>query len=61
MADDQNLFIRLYIDGDVTSELAPALRDCGFYAESAADAGLLNAPDDVQLAYAVSHNMTLLT
>ena len=61
MPEDASLFIKLYIDEDVTNELAAALRDRGFEAESASDAGLLNADDDVQLAHAAAHNMVLLT
>jgi predicted nuclease of predicted toxin-antitoxin system len=61
MAEDAGLFIKLYIDEDVTNELAVALRDRGFEAESAADAGLLNADDDAQLAHAAANNMALLT
>ena len=61
MPDEAGLFIRLYIDEDVSNELAVALRDRGFVAESATDAGLLNADDDKQLAHAASHNMALLT
>ena len=61
MAEVAGLFIKLYIDEDITNELAVALRDRGFEAESAADAGLLNADDDVQLAHAAANNMALLT
>ena len=61
MADTPRLFIALYTDEDVTSELAPALRDRGFEAQSAAEAGLLNADDSAQLAYAAEHDMALLT
>jgi len=61
MADTPRLFIALDTDEDVTSELAPALRDRGFEAQSAAEAGLLNADDSAQLAYAAEHDMALLT
>jgi Domain of unknown function (DUF5615) len=61
MAEDAGLFIKLYIDEDVSNELAVALRDRGFEAESAADARLLNVDDDVQLAHAAAYNMALLT
>jgi hypothetical protein len=42
MADSLRLFISLYTDEDITNELAPALRDRGLQAQSAAEAGLLN-------------------
>ncbi len=61
MAEAPRLFIALYTDEDVTSELAPALRDRGFEAQSAAEAGLLNADDQTQLLYAAEHDMALLT
>lgn len=61
MADAPSLFISLYTDEDVTSELAPMLRERGFVAQSAAEAGLLNADDPLQLAYAAEHGMALLT
>jgi predicted nuclease of predicted toxin-antitoxin system len=61
MSDPARLFIALYTDEDVTSELAPALRERGFEAQSAAEAGLLHADDARQLAYAAAHDLTLLT
>ena len=61
MSDSARLFIALYTDEDITSELAPALRERGFEAQSAAEAGLLRADDARQLAYAAAHGMTLLT
>jgi predicted nuclease of predicted toxin-antitoxin system len=61
MSDPAPLFIALYIDEDITSELAPALRERGFEAQSASEAGLLRADDARQLAYAAEHGMTLLT
>lgn len=36
MSDPARLFIAVYTDEDITSELAPALRERGFEAESAA-------------------------
>ncbi len=61
MADAPGLFIALYTDEDVTSELAPLLRERGFAAQSALEAELINADDAAQLAYAVEHGMALLT
>jgi hypothetical protein len=61
MADEPRLFIALYTDEDITAELAPALRERGFDAQSAVEAGMLNAADEAQLSYAASRGMTLLT
>lgn len=61
MAETPSLFVALYTDEDITTELAPALRERGFEARSAAEAGLLNVSDAAQLAYAAEHNLTLLT
>lgn len=61
MAEAASLFIQLYTDEDMTSELAPAVRDRGFVARSAAEAGLLNAEDVVQLAYAAEQGLSILT
>jgi|SRR5579859_1274375 len=61
MAAEPRIFLALYIDEDITSELAPALRERGFEAQSAAEAGMLNADDETQLHYAVRHNMALVT
>ncbi|MBM4422140.1 MAG: hypothetical protein FJ030_01965 [Chloroflexi bacterium] len=61
MADAPRLFISLYTDEDITSELAPALRERGFEAQSVAEAGLLHADDAEQLAYAAERGMAILT
>ena len=61
MADEPRLFIALYTDEDITTELAPALRERGFEAQSAVEAGMLNEEDAAQLAYAASRGMTLLS
>jgi hypothetical protein len=61
MSDPARLFIVLYPDEDITSELAPALRERGFEAQSSTEAGLLRADDAQQLAYAAAHDLTLLT
>ncbi|MEW5873378.1 MAG: DUF5615 family PIN-like protein [Chloroflexota bacterium] len=58
---EERLFIRLYTDEDITSELALALRERGFDAQSAAEAGLLNADDHAQLEYATQNGMAILT
>ncbi len=61
MSDPERVFIALYTDEDITSELAPAVRERGFEAQSAAEASLLRADDAQQLAYASEHGLTLLT
>jgi hypothetical protein len=61
MPDPARLFITLYTDEDLTSELAPALRERGFEARSAAEAGRLKADNASQLAYAANNGFTLLT
>ncbi len=61
MAEEPRLFIALYSDEDITAELAPALRERGFEAESAVEAQMLNSDDEAQLAYAASRGLALLT
>jgi len=61
MADAPRLYISIYTDEDVTIELARAVRERGFSAQSAAEAGLLNADDSVHLASAAENGMALLT
>lgn len=55
------LFIALYTDEDVTSDLAPALRRRGYTAESTAEAGNVGVPDEAQLTYAAERGMAILT
>jgi hypothetical protein len=55
------LFIALYTDEDVTSDLAPALRRRGYTTESAAEAGNIGVPDEAQLTYAAERGMAILT
>jgi hypothetical protein len=61
MADEPRLFIAIYTDEDISSKLAPALRERGFDAQSTVEASMLNASDEAQLAYATDHGMALLT
>lgn len=61
MTDEPRLFIAIYTDEDITGELAPALRERGFDAQNAVEAGMLNATDEAQLAHATSRGMALLT
>jgi len=59
--DSEHLFIRLYTDADVTSDLAPALRRRGYVADSAAEAGNVQVSDEAQLVYAAERGMAMLT
>ena len=59
--DVSRLFIALYTDEDITSDLAPALRRRGYTAQSAYEAGNLGVPDEAQLAYATERDMAILT
>ena len=61
MADPPGLFIQIYVDEDSTSALAEALRERGYVAESALEAGLGEANDEAQLTYAASKGMAILT
>ncbi len=61
MAREPGLFIVLYTDEDVTSELAPAIRARGLDAQSAFEAGLLNADDSMHLAFASERGMSVLS
>lgn len=55
------LFVGLYTDEDVTSDLAPALRRRGYAAQSAVEAGMRENTDEAQLTYAAEREMALLT
>ncbi len=55
------LFIELYLDEDVSALLLKRLRSRGFDATSAQEGGQIGISDDAQLAYAVSHQRTLIT
>ena len=57
----ERLFVALYTDEDVTTDLAPALRWRGYRAESASEAGNLTISDDAQLRYAAAQGMAILT
>jgi len=61
MSEAPRLFIALYTDEDITAELAPALRERGFEAQSAVEAGMLAAADAAQLQHATRQGMVLLT
>jgi predicted nuclease of predicted toxin-antitoxin system len=55
------LFISVYTDEDITTELAPMLRERGFVAQSALEAEMLNADDNEQLRHATANGMAILT
>lgn len=62
MADfSPQLFVSLYTDEDVTTQLAILLRQRGFTAQSAAEVNRLHQPDEAQLSYATSQNMVLFS
>lgn len=61
MAGIDRLFIFLYTDEDVTDRLAPLLRERGYGAEGALEAGTAGFTDEQQLAFAASQGWTLLT
>jgi len=53
--------ITLYTDEDITPALALALRERGYQAQSTAEAGRREQPDEAQLEYATQNNMAILT
>jgi len=55
------LIARLYFDEDADARLAEALRQRGYDVETTVEAGLLEASDEEQLAYAVSQQRALVT
>jgi len=58
---DATLFIRLYLDEDVSVLLAQLLRPHGFEVLTTRDAHNLGSSDAAQLRYAAEHHWTLLT
>ena len=56
---ETRLFASLYIDEDITSRLTPALRQRGFEAVAAHEAGLQADDDELHLTYAAEHGMIL--
>jgi hypothetical protein len=61
MPEQESLFTSLYTDEDVTDQLAALVRQRGFNARSAYEAGMIEQPDEAHLIYATTHNMVLLT
>lgn len=60
-AENSHLFISVYTDEDVTSDLAPALRRRGYVAQSTTEAGNRELSDEAQLICAASQGMAVLT
>jgi predicted nuclease of predicted toxin-antitoxin system len=58
---EPRLFAALYIDEDITDRLAVALRQRGYEAVAAHEAGLVAATDEHHLLYATERQMILLT
>jgi predicted nuclease of predicted toxin-antitoxin system len=58
---EPRLFAAIYTDEDITSRLAIALRQRGFEALAAHEAGLVSDTDEAHLIYAAAHQMVLLT
>lgn len=58
---EQRLFAALYIDEDVTVQLASELRQREFEAVGAREIGMISADDEAHLTYASEHQMILLT
>ncbi len=58
---DSSLFIRLYLDEDVSVLVAQLLRPHGFEVCTTLDAHNLGNSDAAQLRYAAEHHCTLLT
>ena len=56
-----SLFVRLYIDADISYKLAQALRGRGFDAVAAREVGMAEASDDEQMAYAAAEGRAILT
>lgn len=53
--------MKLYVDADITPKLARILRARGYDVLAAQDANHADAPDDEQMAYAVTQGRALLT
>jgi uncharacterized protein with PIN domain len=53
--------VKLYVDADITPRLARALRERGYDVLSAHEAGMAEASDSEQMAFATAHERALLT
>jgi len=56
-----SLYIRLYLDEDVSVDIVNNMRTRGFDVICARDIGMLRKDDDAQLAFAVSQGRALVT
>jgi predicted nuclease of predicted toxin-antitoxin system len=61
MAEEVALYVALYLDEDVTSQLAAMIEQRGFRVVSAMDIGMVERPDEEHLTYATEHKMTLFS
>ena len=61
MTETEPLFASLYTDEDVTGRLTILVRQRGFSARSAQEAGLIGQPDERHLAHAATHGYVVLT
>ena len=60
-ATDNELFVRLYVDADITPKLARALRSREYNVISAHEIGKAEASDEEHMAFAAAQGRTLLT
>lgn len=61
MAEPLLLYVALYIDEDITNQLAALISQRGFQVVSAVDIGMIERSDEEHLTYAAERNMTLFT
>jgi hypothetical protein len=61
MADENGLFIRLYIDEDVHESRLPALRQHGYEASNVREANRRSLSDAEQLAFAAAEGLAIFT
>jgi predicted nuclease of predicted toxin-antitoxin system len=61
MADENGLFIRLYIDEDVHESLLPALRQHGYEASNVREVNRRSLSDAEQLAFAAAEGFAIFT
>ena len=60
-AEDNGLFVRLYVDADITYKLAQVLRAQGYDVIASHDVGMAEATDDEQMAYAAAEGRVILS
>ena len=61
IADSPRLFVSLYLDEDVTNQLAPLLQQRGFDVVSVVDLGRAGLTDEEQLRYAAEQKRVIFT